>query len=234
MTGDTRWGIGFEAFLLRIPLSIASVSCTSKTLQQQLPITATSVGKENGTINASGASLDEEEKKAVKINAEKAQVRNGEKDVSVFRIECITGVDQGSQRRRLSERAETPTDQSRICECTEGADEAENQTRNRFSVLYASLGTSADRLWEIEPSSGIFIFSGLPQISIPLMQRVTWAASACRFICGVKSVNAVLDFWIEAGKVSVRARAEALERAMKVGGLSAEVERLKMAEKDKD
>ncbi|KAF9072810.1 hypothetical protein BDP27DRAFT_1360849 [Rhodocollybia butyracea] len=115
-----------------------------------------------------------------------------------------------------------------VCsECTEGADEAENQTRNRFSVLYASLGTSADRLC-------IFIFSGLPQISIPLMQRVTWAASACRFICGVKSVNAVLDFWIEAGKVSVRARAEALERAMKVGGLSAEVERLKMTEKDKD
>ncbi|KAF9062199.1 hypothetical protein BDP27DRAFT_1369028 [Rhodocollybia butyracea] len=66
------------------------------------------LGKENGTINASGASLDEEEKKAVKINAEKAQVRNGEKDVSVFRIECITGVDQGSRRRRLSERAENP------------------------------------------------------------------------------------------------------------------------------
>ncbi|KAF9071937.1 hypothetical protein BDP27DRAFT_1418513 [Rhodocollybia butyracea] len=84
------------------------------------------------------------------------------------------------------------------------------------SVLYAALGTSVDRLWEIEPSSGIFIFSGLPQISIPLMQRVTWAASACHFISGVKSANGISNFWIEAGKVSVGARAEALEKAMKV------------------
>ncbi|KAJ4470862.1 hypothetical protein J3R30DRAFT_3710824 [Lentinula aciculospora] len=82
------------------------------------------------------------------------------------------------------------------------------------SILYAALGTSADRLWEIEPSSGIFLFSGLPQISIPLMQRVTWSANSCHFIPGVRSANGISNFWIRAEKVTTSARAEALRKAL--------------------
>ncbi|KAJ3820291.1 hypothetical protein F5880DRAFT_982911 [Lentinula raphanica] len=82
------------------------------------------------------------------------------------------------------------------------------------SILYAALGTSAERLWEIEPSSGIFLFSGLPQISIPLMQRVTWAANSCHFVPGVRSANGLSNFWIRAEKVTASARAEALKKAL--------------------
>ncbi|KAF8832845.1 hypothetical protein HHX47_DHR1001864 [Lentinula edodes] len=82
------------------------------------------------------------------------------------------------------------------------------------SILYAALGTSPDRLWEIEPSSGIFLFSGLPKISIPLMQRVTWASNACHFVPGVRSANGVSNFWIRAENVTASARAEALQKAL--------------------
>ncbi|KAJ3739726.1 hypothetical protein DFH05DRAFT_492749 [Lentinula detonsa] len=82
------------------------------------------------------------------------------------------------------------------------------------SILYAALGTSADRLWEIEPSSGIFLFSGLPQISIPLMRRVTWSANACHFVPGVRSANGVSNFWIRAENISVSVRTEALQKAL--------------------
>ncbi|KIK71500.1 hypothetical protein GYMLUDRAFT_66697 [Collybiopsis luxurians FD-317 M1] len=84
------------------------------------------------------------------------------------------------------------------------------------SVLYAALGSSVDRLWEIEPASGIFLFSGLPQISIPLMQRVTWAANACHFVSGIRNANGISNFWIKSEKVSAAARAEALQKALKV------------------
>ncbi|KAJ3933503.1 MAG: hypothetical protein NXY57DRAFT_878936, partial [Lentinula lateritia] len=82
------------------------------------------------------------------------------------------------------------------------------------SILYAALGTSPDRLWEIEPSSGIFLFSGLPKISIPLMQRVTWTSNACHFVPGVRSANGVSNFWIRAENVTASARAEALQKAL--------------------
>ncbi|KAJ3853956.1 hypothetical protein EV368DRAFT_81102 [Lentinula lateritia] len=82
------------------------------------------------------------------------------------------------------------------------------------SILYAALGTSPDRLWEIEPSSGIFLFSGLPKISIPLMQRVTWASNACHFVPGVRSANGVSNFWIRAENVTASARTEALQKAL--------------------
>lgn len=55
------------------------------------------------------------------------------------------------------------------------------------TVLYATLSSSPNDLWEIEPVTGIFLFAGLPKLSIRGMQRINWVTSACHFVPGIRS-----------------------------------------------
>jgi hypothetical protein len=82
------------------------------------------------------------------------------------------------------------------------------------TVLYAALGTSPDLLWEIEPVTGFFLFSGLPKISLPTMWRVNWVASACHFVPGIQSAFGRSNFWVCSNEVTTEARAKALEKAL--------------------
>ncbi|KAJ7638138.1 hypothetical protein B0H17DRAFT_1106285 [Mycena rosella] len=81
------------------------------------------------------------------------------------------------------------------------------------SVLYAALGTSPDRLWDIEPAAGIFLFSGLPLLSIPAMQRVNWVANACHFISGIRNAYGKYNFWMRANDIGQSVRDDALKKA---------------------
>ncbi|KIK01119.1 hypothetical protein K443DRAFT_7167, partial [Laccaria amethystina LaAM-08-1] len=63
------------------------------------------------------------------------------------------------------------------------------------TVLYATLGTSPNQLWEIEPVTGVFLFTGLPKLSIRGMQRVNWVTSACHFVPGIRSAFGRANFW---------------------------------------
>ena len=82
------------------------------------------------------------------------------------------------------------------------------------SVLYAALGTPPDKIWEIEPAIGWFLCSGLPMISIPMMQRVNWVASACHFVPGIRTAYGKSNFWIQADQVTALARSEALRKVL--------------------
>ncbi|EIM89647.1 uncharacterized protein STEHIDRAFT_118797 [Stereum hirsutum FP-91666 SS1] len=84
------------------------------------------------------------------------------------------------------------------------------------SVLYAALGTVPERLWEMDPSIGWFLWSGLPKISIPTMQRVNWVSKACHFVPGIRTAYGKSNFWIRAEEVSDLARAEALRKTLAV------------------
>ena len=82
------------------------------------------------------------------------------------------------------------------------------------TVLYATLGTSPHELWEIEPVTGIFLFTGLPKLSIRGMQRVNWVTSACHFVPGIRSAYGRANFWVRSNSISAGARAQALERVL--------------------
>jgi hypothetical protein len=77
------------------------------------------------------------------------------------------------------------------------------------TVLYSALGAAPDRLWQIDPSIGFSMWSGLPFVSIPGMRRVTWVASACHFIPGIRSAYGISNFWVRADEITDSARAEA-------------------------
>ncbi|KAK7014285.1 hypothetical protein R3P38DRAFT_3003040 [Favolaschia claudopus] len=81
------------------------------------------------------------------------------------------------------------------------------------SVLYAALGNSPDRLWEIEPATGIFLFAGLPLISITAMNRVNWVANACHFVSGIRTAFGKYNFWMRADEIGQPTRDEALWKA---------------------
>ncbi|KDR81823.1 hypothetical protein GALMADRAFT_221689 [Galerina marginata CBS 339.88] len=82
------------------------------------------------------------------------------------------------------------------------------------TILYATLGTSPDLLWDIEPVTGFFLFNGLPKISIPLMQQVNWVTKTCHFVPGIRSSTGVQNFWVRSNEISANARAEALENVL--------------------
>ncbi|KAJ7156171.1 hypothetical protein C8R46DRAFT_1115321 [Mycena filopes] len=84
------------------------------------------------------------------------------------------------------------------------------------SLLYAALGNSPDRLWDIEPAAGIFLFAGLPLLSIPAMQRVNWVASACHFASGIRNAYGKYNFWMRANDITKTARDKALVKATHV------------------
>ncbi|KAJ6552114.1 hypothetical protein DFH09DRAFT_1039002 [Mycena vulgaris] len=84
------------------------------------------------------------------------------------------------------------------------------------SVLYAALGTSPDRLWEIEPAAGIFLFAGLPLISIPAMNRVNWIANACHFVSGIRTAFGKYNLWMRADDIGQATRDEALWKATRL------------------
>ncbi|KAJ7584175.1 hypothetical protein C8J56DRAFT_952828 [Mycena floridula] len=84
------------------------------------------------------------------------------------------------------------------------------------SVIYAALVTEADRLWEIEPSFGIFLWSGLPLISLPEVPRVLWKSSACHFVPGIRSAFGWLNIWVRADEITVHARSVALQKVLSV------------------
>ena len=84
------------------------------------------------------------------------------------------------------------------------------------TVLYAALGTAPDELWNVDPSIGVFLWTGLPLASVPTMQRVDWVASACHFVPGIRSAYGISNFWIRSEDVSQGARDEALRAALEV------------------
>jgi hypothetical protein len=84
------------------------------------------------------------------------------------------------------------------------------------TILYASLGSSADHLWEIEPATGFSMWSGLPLFSIPAMKRMRWASPTCHFIPGIRSAYGTTNFWVRSAEVTPVARSEALNQALSV------------------
>ncbi|TCD67338.1 hypothetical protein EIP91_000259 [Steccherinum ochraceum] len=84
------------------------------------------------------------------------------------------------------------------------------------SVLYAALGTNCDVLWEIDPSIGPFIWTGLPVFSISVMQRVRWVAKACHFVPRIRTAHGKSNFWIRSDEISQVARNDALRKALAV------------------
>ncbi|KIY67858.1 hypothetical protein CYLTODRAFT_490261 [Cylindrobasidium torrendii FP15055 ss-10] len=80
------------------------------------------------------------------------------------------------------------------------------------SVLYAALGNSPDFLWEIEPIAGLFLASGLPVVSIPLMLKVNWVSKTCHFVSHIRTAYGESEFWIRSEAVTVHARKTALEK----------------------
>ncbi|KAH8092218.1 hypothetical protein BXZ70DRAFT_464708 [Cristinia sonorae] len=80
------------------------------------------------------------------------------------------------------------------------------------SVLYAALGTNCETLWDIDPSIGPFIWSGLPLLSLSPMKRVNWVSNACHFVSGIRTANGKSNFWIRSEEVTSAARSEALRK----------------------
>lgn len=79
------------------------------------------------------------------------------------------------------------------------------------SALYAALGNSASRLWEIEPSVGLFLLRGLPVFSLKTMRRVAWGSNTCHFVPGIRSTYGISDFWVRAESITADARRQALD-----------------------
>ncbi|KAF8149048.1 hypothetical protein B0H34DRAFT_777782 [Crassisporium funariophilum] len=84
------------------------------------------------------------------------------------------------------------------------------------TVLYAALGAAPDTLWNIEPSIGIFMGTGLPLFSISTMKRVAWVTSACHFLPRIRTAHGVSNFWISSDEVTPEARREALKSVLEV------------------
>ncbi|KAL0058347.1 hypothetical protein AAF712_014981 [Marasmius tenuissimus] len=84
------------------------------------------------------------------------------------------------------------------------------------SVLYAALGTTSGRLFEIEPVIGIFMFSGLPLVSLSRMRRVNWLAKACHFVPGIRTAHGKYNFWIRADDITPTGLKSALEKVTNV------------------
>ncbi|KAI0314661.1 hypothetical protein OF83DRAFT_1063473 [Amylostereum chailletii] len=84
------------------------------------------------------------------------------------------------------------------------------------TVLYAALSTDPDALWEIEPTIGLFLFEGLPRMSISRMQSVNWFPPACHFVPGIRNAHGQRALWVCAELVGEQARAEALRKALQV------------------
>ncbi|KAL0565904.1 hypothetical protein V5O48_016116, partial [Marasmius crinis-equi] len=84
------------------------------------------------------------------------------------------------------------------------------------SVLYAALGTTSGRLFEIEPAIGTFMFSGLPLISLPKMRRVNWVAKACHFVPGIRTAHGKYNFWVRADDITPTGIKSALEKVTNV------------------
>lgn len=84
------------------------------------------------------------------------------------------------------------------------------------SVLYAALGTNCESLWDIDPSIGPFLWSGLPKLSISIMQRVNWVSGACHFVPRIRSAYGISNFWIRSEGVTDVARADALRKTLDV------------------
>ena len=85
-----------------------------------------------------------------------------------------------------------------------------------FMLLYAALGSAADSLWKIDPAIGLFLFRGLPAVSIPAMQRVNWVSNVCHFVSGIRNASGKTNFWICAERVSQQSRNLALSKTLAV------------------
>ncbi|TCD64702.1 hypothetical protein EIP91_003776 [Steccherinum ochraceum] len=84
------------------------------------------------------------------------------------------------------------------------------------SVLYAALGTNCDVLWEIDPSIGPFIWTGLPFFSLPVMQRVNWVADFCHFVPHIRTAVGKSNFWYRSDEISQITRTDALRKVLEV------------------
>ncbi|KAK1223991.1 hypothetical protein PQX77_013127 [Marasmius sp. AFHP31] len=84
------------------------------------------------------------------------------------------------------------------------------------SVLYAALGTTSGRLFEIEPVIGTFMFSGLPLVSLSRMRRVNWVAKACHFVSGIRTAHGKYNFWVRADDITPTGIKDALEKVTNV------------------
>lgn len=84
------------------------------------------------------------------------------------------------------------------------------------SVLYSALGSTPQRLFEVEPVIGLFLFAGLPLVAIPTMCRVNWVAKACHFVAGIRTTYGSSNFWVRAGDISLDTRKEGLRKASSV------------------
>ena len=82
------------------------------------------------------------------------------------------------------------------------------------TILYAALGTSPDDLWNVEPTTGLFLGRGLPLLSIPIMQKVFWASPVCHFISGIRTAAGTSNFWVRADEIGPETRKECLIRAL--------------------
>ncbi|KAF9476382.1 hypothetical protein BDN70DRAFT_995700 [Pholiota conissans] len=81
------------------------------------------------------------------------------------------------------------------------------------SILYSALGQNCEQLWDIDPSIGPFLGSGLPSFSLPIMRRINWVSPTCHFVPSIRSAHGVSNFWIRSEEVSSMARSEALKKA---------------------
>ncbi|CAL1697358.1 unnamed protein product [Somion occarium] len=67
----------------------------------------------------------------------------------------------------------------------------------------------------MEPTTGLFIGSGLPFFSLPTMRKVTWVSPACHFISDIRTASGISNFWVRANEVSQNVRSLCLESALK-------------------
>ncbi|TFK33286.1 hypothetical protein BDQ12DRAFT_658161 [Crucibulum laeve] len=84
------------------------------------------------------------------------------------------------------------------------------------TVLYSALGQTPDQLWNIEPAIGLFLWSGLPLMSIEGMQRVEWVAKTCTFVAGIKTSYGASNFWIRGQDIQQKTRDSALQVTLEV------------------
>ncbi|TCD64579.1 hypothetical protein EIP91_003907, partial [Steccherinum ochraceum] len=78
------------------------------------------------------------------------------------------------------------------------------------------LGTNCDSLWDIDPTVGLFMWTGLPVFSLSVMQRVHWVAKACHFIPRISTAHGKSNFWIRSEEISHVTQWDALQKTLAI------------------
>lgn len=84
------------------------------------------------------------------------------------------------------------------------------------TVVYAALGNSSTRLFEIDPSIGLFLFRGLPVFALKPMGKVRWASTRCHFVSGVRTAYGISNFWVRGESVTPDTRKIVLDSVLEV------------------